>query len=148
MKRVRECGAGCGSVLRRGSAHTAHVVTTDGALHRTLVCPLCARRGVLMVAHLDEPTHQARPSVPRVRASRSTWFAPWHNTQPNAPLPEVGTMSREALEAELDRCTSCDEMSGAARIPWLSGMTRESLEARVSVERARLASSAGTTEAP
>ena len=155
MRRApRECGAGCGTTLRRGHARTAYVLTCDGALHRTLVCPLCARRGVLTVAHLDEPL-RARPPLrtkPRKLSTPDARGVQWF--EDDAALPSVGTMSRAALEDEalpwgIDPDSTAEEFSkrSGERAEVLA-LSREALEARVAVQRAQRASSSGTVRAP
>ena len=147
-KRTRECGAGCGSPLRRGHARTAHVLSTTGALVRTFVCPLCARRGVLTVAHLDEPLRA--PAPPRVKPRTvSAWFAEQDREARATPtLPSVGVMSRDELEAEAVRLgTDGSPLVDEVLAQRARASTREALEARVSVLRARAASSPGTVPA-
>lgn len=153
MRRApRECGAGCGATLRRGHARTAYVLTCDGALHRTLVCPLCARRGVLTIAHLDEPLRQ-RPPL-RVKPRKvSPWFAAAREDPDGTPaLPSVGTMSREQLEAEAapllgDGADLEQHMERQRRRAEVRGLSRSALEVCVAVLRAQSASSSGTVPA-
>lgn len=145
MRRApRECGAGCGTTLRRGHARTAYVLTCDGALHRTLVCPLCARRGVLTVAHLDEPL-RARPPL----RTKPRKLVHWFEDHPPTPLQSVGTMSRGALEDEALHLAGPDGwQSVEEHHAFVRELARSSLEARVSVLRAQTASSPGMVRAP
>ena len=149
-KQRRRCGGGCGQPLRSGSSRRAYVTTIAGGVAHATVCHRCAARGVLFVVFLDEPSLQgpARRTKTRTRPP-SNWF----DDEPPAERPNVGTMSREHLEAEAvpllqDGADIAAHLNRARERAEVQAMSRNALEARVVVLRAQRASSSGTVRAP